>query len=69
MTDLNTQGFALAAASSGNDNEKFEVAEKGTQLKLKGSVTTDFNTQEKYIVELYAQDFDADGNAVVGTTL
>ena len=61
-------GFALADASSGNDNEKFEVAEKGTQLKLKGSVTTNFNTQEKYIVELYAQDFDADGNAVVGTT-
>jgi hypothetical protein len=61
-------GFALAAASSGrNDNEKFEVAEKATQLKLKDGVTTDFSSQEQYVVELYAQDYDVDGKAVEGT--
>lgn len=60
-------GFALADALSGNDNEKFEVAENGTQLKLKDSVTTDFSSQEQYVVEVYAQDYDTDGNAVEGT--
>lgn len=60
-------GFALADASSGNDNAKFEVVKDGTQLKLKDSVTTDFSTQEQYVVELYAQDYDADGNAVEDT--
>ena len=60
-------GFALADASSGNDNDKFEVAENGTQLKLKDSVTTDFSSQEEYVVEVYAQDYDANGNAIEGT--
>ena len=60
-------GFALADASSGNDNDKFEVAENGTQLKLKDSVTTDFSSQEEYVVEVYAQDYDANGNALEGT--
>ena len=60
-------GFALADASSGNDNDKFEVAENGTQLKLKDTVTTDFSSQEEYVVEVYAQDYDVDGNAIDGT--
>ena len=62
MTGLNTQ-VSLWLTSSGNDNDKFEVAENGTQLKLKDGVTTDFSSQEEYVVEVYAQDYDADGNA------
>ncbi len=59
-------GFVLADASNANDNDKFERSSTG-QLKLKDTVTTSYATQSEYFVEVFAQDYDKDGNAVDGT--
>jgi len=59
-------GFALATASAANDNDKFERTASG-QLKLKDTTTTNFSTQKEYIVEVFAQDYNADGSIKDGT--
>ena len=59
-------GFRLAEASAANDNDKFERTASG-QLKLTDTTTTNFSSQKEYIVEVFAQDYNADGSYKDGT--
>lgn len=51
----------LAAASTANDNDKFEIVDG--QLKLLDDVATNYAVISEYTVQIYAQDVDATGSA------
>lgn len=59
-------GFALAPVTTANDNDKFERTLSG-KLKLKDNVTTNFEQQNQYVVEVFAQDYSASGEEIEGT--
>jgi hypothetical protein len=60
-------GFTLANSSASNNNDMFEKSADGT-LKLKDDATTSFSDDgATLIVEVFAEDFDANGVAVADT--
>lgn len=59
-------GFTLAEASDNNDNASFDINDEGL-LVLASGVQSENLAVGDLLVEVVAQDFDADGNPVDGT--